>query len=202
MAKKQPERYQNLVREIDRIKAWRIVEIGTCAGVRAELMIRAALKHHEPNGVHYRGFDLFGPSPGDELSPRVKAPSMLKVKERLVETGANVWLYKGDTRETLPKAAQEIKRKLKFADIIFVDGGHSEETVRADWMNIQPIVGPETVVMMDDYWNYPGGGGCKPVVEELAGDERWRVELLEPIDVFPRSYGELRTQIAKVVRKR
>ncbi len=171
------------------------MEIGTAAGKRAELMIRAALKHHAPSKVEYYGFDLFGRSPKEELSPRIIAPPMREVRLSLQKTGSRIRLFKGDTKKTLPKVVP----MLPVMDLIFIDGGHSEETVRSDWENVQPLIGPETVVVFDDYWNFPGGGGCKPLVDTLKRFGEWRVDVLNPVDVFERPYGELRTQVARVI---
>lgn len=191
--KQQPRRYENLTNEIRKNYAARIVEVGTCAGVRAELMIQTALENRRASEVSYFGFDLFGPSPGEELSPRVKAWPIMKVRDRLTVHGVNLHLYEGDSCETIPQAVSLIR----MADLIFIDGGHSDETVQADWENLQPAIGHGTVVMFDDYWNYPGGGGCKKLVDGLDRS-KWQVDVLSPMDSFEREYGTLNIQIARV----
>lgn len=192
--KRQPRRYENLAKEIRKNYSSKIVEVGTCAGVRAEMMIQAALENRRAGEVYYYGFDLFGPSPGEELSPRVKAWPVDKVRNSLAAFGIRSYLYEGDSRETIPRAVSSIGT----ADIVFIDGGHSDETIRADWENLQPVIGHGTVVMFDDYWNYPGGGGCKKLVDGLDRS-KWSVDILNPMDSFERDYGTLNIQIARVM---
>lgn len=184
-------RYENLVREIDRVKPKRIVEIGTCKGERAEMMIRAAVQHGE---VEYIGFDLFEAPPDEEFSARTHPWPVGKVAERIGDLGAIVRLVKGDTRETLAQAG------LQSVDFVFLDGGHSDETVASDFAAILPALNPGAPIMCDDYWNYPGGGGCNALVDNLDR-EKFDVTLLDPVDEFNKPYGVLRTRIARVVEK-
>jgi len=72
--------------------------------------------------------------------------------------------------------------------------------VRSDFDNVLPCLAPGAVIMLDDYWNYPGGGGCNALVDSLDRD-RFSVEILDPVDVFRKPYGELRTQMVKVTAR-
>jgi hypothetical protein len=185
-------RYNNLVVENDRVKPRRIVEVGTCKGERAEMMIRAALRHRVD--VEYIGFDLFEAPPEAEFSARTQPWAVEQVRERLAGLGAAVTLYKGFSAETLPLAG------LRDIDLAFIDGGHSDETVRGDFEAVLPAMCACAPIMLDDYWNYPGGGGCKALVDGLDR-ESFAVTMLEPVDVFRKPYGELRTQMVKVVAR-
>jgi predicted O-methyltransferase YrrM len=185
-------RYDNLVAEIDRVKPARIVEVGTCKGERSEMMIRAALKHRLD--VEYVGFDLFEPPPEAEFSARTQPEALERVTLRLGGLGAKVTLVKGDSRKTLKHP------KVRNIDLAFIDGGHSDETVRSDFAAILPAMRPGAPIMLDDYWNYPGGGGCNALVDGLDR-EAFEVTLLEPVDVFRKPYGELRTQMVKVTAR-
>lgn len=183
-------RYENLVCEIDIIHPRRILEIGTCKGERAELMIRAALKHH--SSVEYIGFDLFEAPPEEEFSARKQPWSLDQVAERLAGLGAEVRLIKGDTRKTLPAF------NLSGIELAFIDGGHSDETVRSDFEVVLDCIVPEASIMLDDYWNFPEGGGCKALVDSLDRDE-FQVDHLDPIDEFKKPWGVLKTQIVRVI---
>lgn len=182
-------RYDNLVREIGRIRPQRILEVGTCKGQRAEMMIEAAAKF---GAVEYFGFDLFEAPPEAEFSARTQPWPIERVRERLEGRGAQVTLVKGDTRETLPGCG------ITGVDMVFLDGGHSDETVASDFAAVLHCIRPGASIMCDDYWNYPGGGGCNALVDRLDR-EKFEVELLEPADEFSKPYGKLRTQIVKVV---
>lgn len=183
-------RYENLVHEINRVKPKRIVEIGTCKGERAEMMIRAAVQHRDD--VEYIGFDLFEAPPDEEFSARTHPWPVSKVQQRLEHLGAQIWLVVGDTKGTL--------HGFSDVDFVFLDGGHSDETVRSDFEAILPAINPGAPIMCDDYWNYPGGGGCNALVDSLDCD-KFDVTLLDPIDEFNKPYGVLRTRIARVVAK-
>lgn len=182
-------RYGNLVTEIDRVKPRKIVEVGTCKGERAEMMIRAALAH---GPVEYIGFDLFDTPPEGEFSARTQPWSVSQVAARLAPLGADIRLIQGDTRLTLPDCG------ITGVDFVFLDGGHSDETVASDFAAVLQCIEPGTPIMCDDYWNYPGGGGCNALVDGLDRN-KFDVTLLEPVDEFRKPYGTLQTQIAKVV---
>jgi hypothetical protein len=187
-------RYENLALEIERVKARRMIEVGTCKGDRAELMIRTALRSWKPADVSYFGFDLFETPPEAEFSARTPPWDIDKVYGRLRPLGAHVILRAGDSRKTLPYL------NIEDVDLAFIDGGHSEETVCADFWNVLPRMARGAPILLDDYWNYPGGGGCKPLVDGLDRG-RFEVTLIEPVDVFKKPYGELRTQMVKVVAR-
>jgi hypothetical protein len=182
-------RYDNLVREIERIRPRRIMEIGTCKGQRAEMMIQAALVY---GPVEYFGFDLFEAPPEEEFSARTHPWPIERVYDRLSGLGAKVSLFRGDTRQTLPGCG------IGNIDMVFLDGGHSDDTVRSDFEAALICAEPTASLMLDDYWNYPGGGGCNALVDGLDR-EQFSVEILEPVDVFAKPYGELRTQMVRVV---
>jgi len=183
-------RYDAMIAETARIKPRRILEVGTCKGERAERLIEAA----GGENIEYFGFDLFETPPDYELTPRVLPNSMQEVQDRLMGSGATINLYKGNTRETLVGIASI----LPIMDLIFIDGGHSAETIKSDWTNLRPLVGPDTVVYFDDYWNF-GNGGCNALVDELAAQPDYRVQIIEPADEFKRPYGVLKTQLARLV---
>src|SRR5262249_9384186 len=130
----------------------RLLEIGVWDAVHSRWMIQAALKHRRPEEIAYYGFDLFEHADESTLDHEVSKPppTMEQVRSRLrpfVEQGVTVHLFRGDTAQILPKIAPV----LPPMDFIFIDGGHSEETVRNDWTWASRCVGPETVVIFDDY---------------------------------------------------
>ncbi len=197
-----PLRYRALFREIFRLRPRRLVEIGVFNGRHAAQMIQTAALHHPVREIEYFGFDLF-----EDLTPELleyekskQPPTCAEVQQLLDQTGATVKLLRGNTRESLPRHAPEIG----VVDFIFVDGGHSVETIQLDWDNLQALVGPGTVVIFDDYYvNNPqdvAGSGCQSILDALD-PQRWRVEVLEPADRFHKEWGVLVVKFAKVVRR-
>ena len=179
-------RYNHLTEIIRRIKPQRILEIGTYKGKHARQMIEEALHY---GSVEYYGFDLFERPPLEEHASRKVPPPMEKVQGKLEKTGAKIFLYKGNTRATLGEA------KLPLMDFIFIDGGHSVETVRSDWKHCEGLMHERTVAVFDDYWN-SGDAGCKQIIDDLPPE--FCAEVLEPGQVKP---GGRTVHFVKVTRK-
>ena len=53
----------------------------------------------------------------------------------------NFTLHKGDTNKTVPALSPS-------ADLIYIDGGHSYETTKSDWLNTSA-----DVVVFDDFFS-------------------------------------------------
>jgi hypothetical protein len=199
LVRTRPRRYVNLFRSIYRFRCRNLVEIGTWNGVHAEQMIRVAAMRPGRGKVRYTGFDLFEELTEQQLREEFskRPPSYDEVSTRLNGTGAEITLYRGNTRATLPRATAELRR----ADLVFVDGGHSIDTISADWGSIQPAMGVQTTVLFDDY--YPDrlpeleGLGCQNIIDSLDPD-RYIVEVLEPTDAFDQPWGTLRVKMARI----
>ena len=190
---------------VDASKSRYLMEIGTWTGERALAMIEAAKKHHDPKDIHYYGYDLF-----EEMSPemleveRSKQPwSEGLVSKRLAHTGANIHLVKGNTHETLHPITPYTGGPMDF---IFIDGGHSFETITSDWEGIQPYIGASTIILFDDcYYNDPedvGRTGCQMLIAKLIANGKWTVEYLEPVEDWPQKDGVvLHIGMVKVTRE-
>jgi SAM-dependent methyltransferase len=199
VARNSRRRYRNLFTLIARSRARRILEIGTWNGRHAREMIRTASVWHDPATVQYFGFDLFEQSTAEDLrkefTPKIP-PTEEEVRRFLSTTGALVHLYKGYTRDTLARAADS----LPVIDFAFIDGGHSIETVRGDWAVVQRLIRPGSIVVFDDYYQADDrlkDLGCRPVIEELDGDE-YEVEVLQPTEVAELPSGPLEIRMVCV----
>ena len=198
-----PARYKNLTDIVRRHECKRIVEIGVFDGVHSAQMIAAALQYHEPNDVVYFGFDLFEDMSLEMLEKEFsKRPYRMDFIRRSLEfSGAHIFLFKGNTKDTLPAPLD----KLRGVDFVFIDGGHSEETIASDWRNVEKIMGADTIVIFDDYYIDPppkmDGIGCNALIDGLDR-ARYHVELLEPVDSFQKPWGLLQIQMVKVGLRR
>jgi predicted O-methyltransferase YrrM len=99
--------------------------------------------------------------------------------------GFSFSLHQGYTRETLPafKAANPDFR----AQFIFIDGGHSIETIRADWENCTHLVDDRGAIFMDDFYaneELAERFGCNNLVETLKNNPRWEVTVLPQADMI------------------
>lgn len=140
-----------------------ILEIGVFEGRSAVRMIDAARKAGA-HGICYYGFDIFDSPPSSEPNSKNEKGSMEKVEELLSGTGTKFRLFKGNTMETLPKAAPRLPKM----DFVYIDGGHSYETVKSDWESVRKLLHKKSVVMFDDY----NMDGVKRVVDGLRKEYR------------------------------
>lgn len=153
-------RYERLIEAVRQKQPKAICEIGTWNGSRAFEMLKAA-----PLAKYY-GFDLFeDATPAtDREEKNVKAHYYEEVvRKRLNAAGFEVTLIKGNTRETLKNFNEPV-------DFVWLDGGHSVETIRSDWENIKRCLTPDAVVYFDDYYTGPidvEQFGCNRIVEGL-----------------------------------
>jgi predicted O-methyltransferase YrrM len=153
-----PARYEQLHKAVREKQPKAILEVGTWNGMRALHMLNLC-----PTAKYY-GFDLFEDATAktDAEEFNVKAHHYREaVLERL--TGFDVELYKGNTRETL-------KNFDKPVDFVWIDGGHSVETIRSDWENVKRVLTPDAWVFFDDYFEGPMDTkkvGCNEVVKDL-----------------------------------
>lgn len=160
-------RYAQLLDIIHQTKAKSICEIGAWNGKRAIQMIQAAVHNHPMAEITYQGFDLFETQTRaqlrDELSKAGWSESV--VYKRIAATGANVELFKGKTTDTLWS-------NMRNADLIFVDGGHSEATIENDgWYAITSLaVKQSAVAVFDDYYHKgkPDRMGCNKFIDSLG----------------------------------
>lgn len=197
-----PGRYRHLYEEIERLHARRILEIGTNDGLTAVEMARVSRRCG--GEIEYFGFDLFEDLDHAEFLREfsIRPRSRQEVVSHLRRNGVTrAQLVAGNTRKTLP----EVARSLGTMDLIFIDGGHSYETVLSDWTSVEPMVSDTTSVFFDDYPNF----GIGPVIDKIDRTT-WDVTIFPTIDRFPikdPSFGSalskstLEVQVARVRRR-
>ena len=151
-------RYDYILEALRDKKPKSILEIGTWNGRRALEMLMVC-----PDAEYY-GFDLFEDADAftDAEEKNVKPHYTLRGVKAYLD-GFDVVLHKGNTRETLAKFDKPV-------DFVWLDGGHSVETIRSDWENVKRVLMPGAVVLFDDY--YSGGidtekYGCNAIVKDL-----------------------------------
>jgi predicted O-methyltransferase YrrM len=152
-------RYTQLIEAVRAKQPKVILEVGTWNGDRAREMLKAA------PGAHYIGFDLFEDATPETDAVEMNVKRSSKVTEVQQKLGERATLVKGNTRETLAAFSWP-----ELVDFVWIDGGHSVETVASDWANVQRLLASDAEVYFDDY--YTGGidtlkFGCNTVVDEL-----------------------------------
>jgi hypothetical protein len=182
-----------------------LLEIGTYNSVHARQMVETAAIHWPIHEVEYFGFDLFEALTEDELRREFskRPPPYLVVREKLRETGAQIRLFKGNTKETLPQFVESVDRNKRF-DLVFVDGGHAIDTIASDWHYVQQIIDSRTIVVFDDYYNNDEdeveGVGCNRLIDGLDRSS-YEVRALEPEDSFTKDWGVLKVRMVSVRQK-
>lgn len=188
---KKLDRYEGLFGTLEDLAAeerlnLQYLEVGTYNGSRTEELCKYWREVF--NGTfNYVGFDLFEDMTPEtntaELSKAVLPPSKAEVEAKLKKAGARVTLIKGNTRDTIPAFVESMKDDYK-PDLIFIDGGHSLETIASDWGALQFLVHKKTHVLFDDYYENRDDYGCKNLIKELEANEKYIVRLLDPVDTY------------------
>ena len=152
-------RYDQLLKAVRDRQPTAILEVGTWNGMRARHMLSLCHK------AKYYGFDLFEDATRetDRLEKNVKAHHFMdRVQDSLA--GYDAYLFKGNTRETLAHFNEPV-------DFVWLDGGHSVETIRSDWENVKRVATlPDPWIFFDDYYSGPidtTAFGCNEIVKDL-----------------------------------
>lgn len=196
-------RYNYLFEIIRKNRSQRIMEIGIWNGARSLAMIKIAQKFHSPGEVEYYGFDIFELMNEKVFKKEVskRPPTMEQVQDKLEASGAKIHLFKGFTEETLPKVVHFLPKM----DLVFIDGGHSIETIINDWRWTQQIMDSNTVVIFDDYWSGEWGkrkdAGCQNIIDVLDRT-KFEVKVLPVQDKFKKDWGILKINFVQVKRVR
>ena len=176
-----------------------IMEIGTNNGINALAMIQQAAKKVTGDMINYYGFDLFEELNQEKIDREFSFDSSGKAEEvkRLIEaeTKATAYIHKGDTNKTLP----EYIKMLPMMDFIYIDGGHSIDTIENDWKYCEEVFGYDGVVFFDDYFPEMPFIGCKVTVDKIDRTE-FIVEVLPTITNFQQAWGIQKAQLVMVKR--
>lgn len=190
--------YKGLFEVIKEIIPVNIMEIGTSSGQTATGMIRVAGQFSKEDQISYYGVDLFEsgkPSQWElEFTGGYVPPKKADVEARLrAETAADITLVAFDSKNLHLVPVEE---RLKM-DLIFIDGGHSLETVLSDWEFAKTSMHEKTVVVLDDYFPELPFIGAKNVVDNIDRSV-FDVKIMPEIDDYTHPFGRLRTQLVIV----
>jgi len=163
-------RYKYLFKLILNQKPKTILEIGVYKGKRSIEMVDLAQCFYKK--IIFYGFDLFEKITKkkikDELSKNPLSKDEIFTKLKNLFPKAKINLIKGDTIKTLKNF--NTKNKIDF---IFIDGGHSIETIKKDWKNVKKLMHKNSLVVFDDYYDdeyISKKFGSKNVIKNLGKD--------------------------------
>ena len=176
-----------------------ILEIGVHQGSFAIRML-SQIYPSNLEFTSYTGIDLFSElqtkeNHTNEIS--LWADEKNVVANKLVSKfpKANIHLCQGNSSQML----QSLKGN-KY-DLIFIDGGHSFNTVESDWNLCQGLLNDNGFLFFDDYTSLKGslksGFGIRKVVDGID-KEYWRVKIYNNRDFFKKNWGVLSLRVAKI----
>lgn len=177
--KKAPTRYKYLFETIKERKPRTIMEIGVYDGKHAKQMIECAQQYNDD--IAYYGFDLFQMMDRETILKELSKPKIFEessVYAELCKTGAKINLFKGFTRDTLPRAYELIS---VYMDFVFIDGGHSLNTIDWDWFWVQKFLHKDSITLFDDYYKGNYSVGCAYLIDTKIGPT-YKATLLESED--------------------
>ena len=174
-------RYDYLLHSFNLYQPRTMIEVGVWRGDRAIQFLSLAR-----NLTWYAGFDLFEEMDSETFASEKMGAchpqSFEHVKQRL-DTASNgncrIDLVQGSTHSTLPAFA--LKHAGTF-DFIYLDGGHSLETIANDWNCSKQLMSDKGRVVFDDYYLNDTTRGAKPLIDDLLSDKAYRVRFFPVVE--------------------
>mgnify|MGYP006138537133 FL=1 len=186
---KQKDIGEHFLNEIASKKPRNFLEVGVFHGVTARNVCELLHSIHKKD-FKYIGLDLFGENEENlgEIIPSTKFNNPLKkiyfkyilkkdpysieaVSELLKKFQNNVQLVKGNSNHFLKKI------DMAKIDYVFLDGGHTYETVKNDLKYSAPVLENNGTILCDDY-NLSYAPGVKKAIDEFIKDNKFKSELL------------------------
>lgn len=176
----------------------KILEIGVYTGGFAIRMLSQILKSNRAK-TSYTGVDLFAEMQTREnykaeisMWPDSRNDVLNKIKGEV--SGVKISLVQSNSFDFLVNDVNKY-------DLIFIDGGHSYNTVKADYEMSCKLLNDQGVIFFDDYTTRNGaqnsGFGISKVIEEIDTNI-WNVEIFNNADFFKKKWGVLALKIVKV----
>ena len=183
----------NFLSLVEEYKPKNVLEIGVFCGVTSR-NICELLKTNFGSDFRYYGLDLFGStktSSVDEIEPKFlenqKFSNPLKtiyynfikkenlnskasVQNFLKKFSQNIELIEGDTRVTLEKVP------LSEIDFVFLDGGHSYETVLSDLQKLYNNMKNNSRIVCDDFAGITKIESVEKAIKDFANNNKIKLE--------------------------
>lgn len=175
-------RYDYLLHLARLHKPVNMIEIGVWCGDRAIRFLNSCFSLKL-----YVGFDLFEGLTAEKhvkesmgnCNTQRRKDVLQRIKPWADQRRCSIELIAGSTEITLPAFAS--KNPGQF-DFIYIDGGHSLETVANDWFWARKLLSPHGLVVFDDYYLNDDTRGAKPTIDGLLKDPLYRVRFFPIIE--------------------
>ena len=183
----------NFLSLVEEYKPKNVLEIGVFCGVTSR-NICELLKTNFGSDFRYYGLDLFGStktSSVDEIEPKFlenqkfsnplktiyynfikkeNLNSKISVQNFLKKFSQNIELIKGDTRVTLEKVP------LSEIDFVFLDGGHSYDTVLSDLQKLYNNMKNNSKIVCDDFAGITKIESVEKAIKDFANNNKIKLE--------------------------
>ena len=183
----------NFLSLVEEYKPRNVLEIGVFCGVTSR-NICELLKTNFGSDFRYYGLDLFGStktSSVDEIEPKFlenqkfsnplktiyynfikkeNLNSKISVQNFLKKFSQNIELIEGDTRVTLEKVP------LSEIDFVFLDGGHSYDTVLSDLQKLYDSMKNNSKIVCDDFAGITKIESVEKAIKDFANNNKIKLE--------------------------
>ena len=183
----------NFLSLVEEYKPKNVLEIGVFCGVTSR-NICELLKTNFGSDFRYYGLDLFGStktSSVDEIEPKFlenqkfsnplktiyynfikkeNLNSKISVENFLKKFSQNIELIEGDTRVTLEKVP------LSEIDFVFLDGGHSYDTVLSDLQKLYDNMKNNSRIVCDDFAGITKIESVEKAIKDFANNKKIKLE--------------------------
>ena len=183
----------NFLSLVEEYKPKNVLEIGVFCGVTSR-NICELLKTNFGSDFRYYGLDLFGSSKTssvDEIEPKFlenqkfsnplktiyynfikkeNLNSKISVENFLKKFSQNIELIEGDTRVTLEKVP------LSEIDFVFLDGGHSYDTVLSDLQKLYDNMKNNSKIVCDDFAGITKIESVEKAIKDFANNNKIKLE--------------------------
>ena len=183
----------NFLSLVEEYKPKNVLEIGVFCGVTSR-NICELLKTNFGSDFRYYGLDLFGSSKTssvDEIEPKFlenqkfsnplktiyynfikkeNLNSKISVQNFLKKFSQNIELIEGDTRVTLEKVP------LSEIDFVFLDGGHSYDTVLSDLQKLYDNMKNNSRIVCDDFEGITKIESVEKAIKDFANNNKIKLE--------------------------
>jgi predicted O-methyltransferase YrrM len=183
----------NFLSLVEEYKPKNVLEIGVFCGVTSR-NICELLKTNFGSDFRYYGLDLFGStktSSVDEIEPKFlenqkfsnplktiyynfikkeNLNSKISVQNFLKKFSQNIELIEGDTRITLEKVP------LSEIDFVFLDGGHSYDTVLSDLQKLYDNMKNNSKIVCDDFAGITKIESVEKAIKDFANNNKIKLE--------------------------
>ena len=183
----------NFLSLVEEYKPKNVLEIGVFCGVTSR-NICELLKTNFGSDFRYYGLDLFGStktSSVDEIEPKFlenqkfsnplktiyynfikkeNLNSKISVQNFLKKFSKNIELIEGDTRVTLEKVP------LSEIDFVFLDGGHSYDTVLSDLQKLYDNMKNNSKIVCDDFAGITKIESVEKAIKDFANNNKINLE--------------------------